>query len=84
MQHGVIYGTFNGFFVFAGGEKTKKSCGGEVGRRDDVGDLEPGRGMAAGRVGMTVAGRLVVCRWSWWCAMVQRQSKYIFAPLLRR
>lgn len=49
----VLYnGTFNGFLGFAGGEKTKKRCGGEAGRRDVGGELEPGRGMtAAGRRG---------------------------------
>ena len=46
--------------------------------------MEPGRGMAGEAVGMTAAGRLVVCRWSWWCAMVQRQSKIVIIPLLRR
>ena len=65
----VIYGTFNGFLSFAEAEKTKKSCGGEVRRRDDGGEVEPGRGMAGEAVRMA-AGRLVVCQWSWWCAMV--------------
>lgn len=64
----VIYGTFNGFLSFAGGKKTKKSCGGAAGRRDDGGEVEPGRGMAGEAARMAAAGRLVVCRWSWWCA----------------
>ena len=53
-------------------------------RRGDGGELEPGRGMAGEAVRMTAAGRLVVCRWSWWCAMVQRQSKFVIAPISRR
>ena len=58
------------FFGFVGAKKTKKSCGVEAGRRDDGWELEPGRGMAGEAVRMAAAGRLVVCRWSWWCAMV--------------
>ena len=64
LLHSTIYSTLNGFFVFVGGEKTKKRCGGAAGRRGDGGEVEPGRGMAAGRMGMTAAGRpvvLVVC-----------------------
>jgi len=82
--HSAIYSTFNAFSFLRAEKKRKKRGGGEVRRRDDGWELEPGRGMAAGRVGMTASGRLVVCRWSWWCAMVQRQSKYVIAPLLRR
>ena len=59
--HSAIYSTLNGFLGFGGGEKTKKRCGGAAGRRGDGGEVEPGRGMAAGRVGMTAAG-------GWWCA----------------
>jgi len=62
-------------------KKRKKSCGGAAGRRGDGGEVEPGLGMAGDAVRMTAAGRLVVCRWSWWCAMVQRQSKFVIAPL---
>lgn len=82
--HSAIYSTFNGFLSFAEAEITKKSCSGAAWRRGDGGEVEPGRGMAAGRVGMTAAGRLVVCRWSWWWWLVQRQSKIVIAPLLRR
>ena len=46
--HSVIYSTLKGFFLFTGREKTKKNCGGEVGRRGDGGELEPG-GEGAGR-----------------------------------
>ena len=45
MQHGVIYGTFNGFFFFTGGEKTKKRCGGEAGGRGAAGPGGEGAGM---------------------------------------
>lgn len=77
MLHSAIYSTLTGFFVFAGREKTKKSCGGEAGRRDDGGELvQAVRMMAAGRRG----GR----RGGWWWWLVQRQSKYIFTPLSRR
>ena len=60
VQHGVIYGTFNGFFLFSGRKKRKKVAagrqGGEVMAGDDGGELEPGRGMAV--------AWLEVCRWS--------------------
>ena len=62
VQHSAIYSTLKGFFLFTGGEKRKKRCGGEVGRRDDGGELEPGRGMTGEAVRMTAAGRLEVCR----------------------
>ena len=44
---------------FGGGEKTKKRCGGEAGRRDDGGELVQA-------VRMMAAAWLEVCRWSWW------------------
>lgn len=55
-------------FYLLRAEKTKKSCGGAAGRRDDGGEVEPGRGMAGEAARMAAAGRLVVCRWSWLCA----------------
>ena len=58
LLHSAIYSTLNGFLGFVEAEKTKKV---EAGRRGDGGEVEPGRGMAAGRVGMTAAG-------GWWCA----------------
>ena len=65
VQHGVIYGTFNGFFVFAGGEKTKKRGSGAAGRRDDGRGCWRGAGARA-RDGGGMAGGvpvvLMVCR----------------------
>ena len=68
------------FFSLQAEKKRKKDAAGRRGggmmAGDDGGELEPGRGMAA--------GWLEVCRRSWWCAVVRRQSKYIFAPFSRR
>ena len=65
MLHGVIYSIFNGFFLFSGREKRKKSCGGEVGRRDDGQGCWRGAGARA-REGGGMAGGvpvvLMVCR----------------------
>lgn len=49
------------FFSLRAEKKRKKSCGGEAGRRDDGGDLEPGRGMAGEAVRMA-AGWLEAVR----------------------
>ena len=64
-MHSAIYSTLNGFFSFAGGEKTKKSCIGEAGRRDDGRGCWRGVGARA-RDGGGMAGGvpvvLMVCR----------------------
>jgi hypothetical protein len=90
----VVYGYFNGFFVFAGREKTKKR-GSEGARARDGGSrselvpvvvqLVTGRGIVGG---MPAAG-LKVCRrcsWrllgSWWWYLVYFKSKYKYTPLL--
>ena len=77
MQHGVIYSIFNGFFVFVEAEKTKKSCSGEVGRRGDGGGCWRGAGARARDGG----GMLEAVPAA---AVVQRQSKFVIAPLSRR
>jgi len=84
LLHSAIYSTLNGFLGFGGGKKTKKRCGGEVRRRGDGGELEPGLGMAGDAVRMTAGWLEAVptgCRW-WW--LVHRQSKYVITPLSRR
>ena len=63
----VVYGYFNGFFVFVRAEKTKKRGSEGAGARDGGRAVEDLRREGGG---MTAAG-LEVCRWcSWrrlWC-----------------
>jgi len=74
----VVYmAVLTAFWVLEAEKKRKKRCGGEVGRRGDGGELEPGRGMTGEVVRMTAAS----CWW-WW--LVQRQSKYVITPLSGR
>ena len=64
MLRSAIYSTYNGFFVFVEAEKTKKSCGGEVGRRDDGRGGWRGAGARAregGGMAEGVPAVLVVC-----------------------
>ena len=80
MLHGVIYGSFNGFFVFAGKKKRKKRCGGEAGRRDGWQLGEDDGGGASRRA----AGRLVVLVVGVRCSDNQSMSLHRFRGRERR
>ena len=64
-------------FVFWRRRKTKKSCSGEAGRRDDGGGCWRGA-VARARDGGGMLEAVPVA------AVVQRQSKFVIALLLRR
>ena len=78
VQHGVIYSTFNGFFLFAGREKTKKRCGGAVGRRDDDRGCWRGAGARAMDGGGMAGGVPVVLVVVPWCSDNQSISLHRF------
>ena len=73
----VLYMAILMLFRFYGRRKNEKRCGGEVGRRDD------GRGCwrGAGARARDGGGMLEAVQAA---AVVQRQSKFVIAPLLRR
>lgn len=63
----VVYGTFDGFFVFVRAEKTKKRGiegeGGGVMAVDAGAELKPGRGIGGGMPAVFLAAAVVLMAW---------------------